>query len=60
MTPRTSIRDAGRDRPPRLRMALVALSALLTATLSACGDPDDDGGSGGGYLAGGSIEQLLR
>ena len=61
MTLKTSIRDAGRHRPARLRRALVALSVLLTATLTACGDPDDGGGGdGGGYLARGSVEQVLR
>ena len=47
-----------RHRSTRLRTALVGVAALLTWTLTGCGDPDDDDG-GGGYLSQQPIDQEL-
>jgi hypothetical protein len=58
MTVDLATRDRARRRSTRLRTALVGVAALLSWTLTGCGDPDDDDG-GGGYVARPSIEREL-
>ena len=50
--------DAARRGPVRRRASLVTVLALLTMGLAGCGDPDDDGEGGGGYVAAPLIGQF--
>ncbi|MDP9461959.1 MAG: hypothetical protein M3Q22_17450 [Actinomycetota bacterium] len=53
MSREPSIRLPRRGNAGRLRTTVVGAVAVLSLGLSGCGEPDDDGGDGGGtgYLA---------